>query len=333
MIRPRHPLGITLVVLSLCLHLGTVFLYLRQPDAFAAFTVMPVWFWSLLGLGFSVLAYFVFRTPLSLMMSGIWFMSLLLLSDEATVLGRFDQAPLTKGVPAPHAGRSPYRIATINWAGANLPLTPSLKEWQPDIIFIQEMPHPYLVKQLAEDLFGQTGDYRYDENHMCGLVVRGTITKALLNPVNRSQYLTVRTHRGDYIELVNLHLQPASTNLSLWDPACWKTHYEKRKARRREILFALAFLEEYTPYPRGPAIIAGDFNTQATDSAIDVLKPAFTDTFRSVGTGWGNTYHRRLPFLRSDQIHASQHFLPLRSRVVTIPESDHRLLISDLLLE
>ena len=63
------------------------------------------------------------------------------------------------------------------------------------------------------------------------------------------------------------------------------------------------------------------------------MEESFIDTFGAVGTGWGNTYHRRLPVLRLDHIFASRAFRPVRSRVVSIPESDHRMLISDLILQ
>jgi endonuclease/exonuclease/phosphatase (EEP) superfamily protein YafD len=195
------------------------------------------------------------------------------------------------------------------------------------------MPHPYLVKQLADALYGQTGDYRYHEEHACGVVVRGRITKALLEPQYRSQYLTVLLPNGDLIEVANLHLQPAATNLSLWQPSCWREHKQNRQQRRSELRFALAFLGEYTPFPNRPTLIAGNFNAPADDGAHRVLANDFTDTFRAVGSGWGNTYHRRFPVIRPDQIYASAHFLPVRSRAVTIPGSDHRIVVSDLLLE
>ena len=232
-------------------------------------------------------------------------------------------------------------ISTANPSGSSLAIGPAtaalshaaLTPWQPDIVFIQELPHPYLLKQLADSLYGETGDYRYDEDHLCGIVLRGRIKKALLEPQYRSQYLTALLPNGNLVELVNLHLQPASTNLSLWEPSCWKEHRQNRMNRRNELEFALAFLHEYTPFPNRPALIVGDFNAPASDGATNILLGDFIDTFHEVGTGWGNTYHRRIPVLRLDRVYASHHFLPLRSRAVTIPESEHRLIISDLLLE
>lgn len=327
----RHPIGLALVALSLLGNLFTVVVFARQPDALTAFTVVPVWIWGLMGLLMSVLAYFAFRSPLSLFTSLVWFLSVLVLSDEARGLLRFGHRPPREGSPAASLGRTPLRVITCNWSSQTRPLEGELESWQPDIIFIQEMPHPYLVKQLADRLYGQTGDYRYDENHACGVVVRGRITKALLDPQYRAQYLTVRMTDGEVIELANLHLQPAATNLALWRPSCWEEHERNRIQRRAELRFALSFLQDYTPYPNRATLIAGDFNAPAYDGANRVLGDDFTDTFRAVGSGWGNTYHRRFPLHRIDQIHASSHFLPVRSRAVTLPNCSHRIVVSDLL--
>ena len=333
--KTRHPFGLALVFLSLVLNLVTLVLFIAQPDIGTAFTVLPVWFWGLAGMILSLSSYFLFRSPLSLFTSTAWFFTVLTLADEVPSLVRLGQSAPKEGPPASYLNRRPLRVISCNWSSHGQSIVPAMAPWEPDIVFIQEMPHPYLIKQLADSLYGNTGDYRYDEEHSCGVVLRGRIKKVLLEHPYRSQYLTAVLPEGDWVELVNIHLQPASTNLSLWRPSCWKEHRQNRIQRRAELEFALAFLREYTPYRENnrPVIIAGDFNAPPSDGATDVLKENFTDTFRAVGTGWGNTYHRRFPLLRLDQIHTSHHFLPLRSRAVTIPQSEHRLIVSDLLLE
>ena len=333
MSKPRHPLGLTLVLFALTLNFVSVILFIKQPDIFTAFTIFPIWFWGAIGFVCSAIAYFGFRAPLSLFTATLWFVSILVLSDETRSVVRISQRGPKPGQAESFLNRRPMRVITVNWSSLNKSLIDDISPWKPDVVFIQEMPHPYLVKQLADKLYGQTGDYRYDETHSCGVVLRGRITKALLEPQYRSQYLTARMLNGEMIELVNLHLQPASTNLSIWRPSCWREQYHNREQRRNELLFAVAFLTEYTPFPNRPTLIAGDFNAPATDGATRVLDADFTDTFGAVGSGWGNTYHRRVPILRLDQIYSSPHFLPIRSRAVTIPESEHRMLISDLLLE
>ena len=96
-----------------------------------------------------------------------------------------------------------------------------------------------------------------------------------------------------------------------------------------ELHYALETLKQKTAFPRLPAIVAGDFNASANDPAYDLLKPQFTDAFSSVGTGWGNTYHRAFPLLRIDHIYSSDKLIPLRSRAIKIPHTDHRMVVAD----
>jgi endonuclease/exonuclease/phosphatase family metal-dependent hydrolase len=58
----------------------------------------------------------------------------------------------------------------------------------------------------------------------------------------------------------------------------------------------------------------------------------FNDSFSTAGRGWGNTFQRRVPVLRLDSIYATRQFTPVRCRAVTTRKSDHRMVISDLIL-
>ena len=79
-------IGWTLVGASLLLHIFTVYCFARQPDRFAAFTVMPIWLWGGVGLLWSSMAFYFLRAPLSLVMSAVWAITLLVGADEARVL-------------------------------------------------------------------------------------------------------------------------------------------------------------------------------------------------------------------------------------------------------
>ena len=203
---------------------------------------------------------------------------------------------------------------------------------QPDILFIQEIPHPYRLRQLNDSLYQGKGDYRYDAEKRCGIIVRGEIERQIKNQVYRSQQVTARLPNQRKVELVNLHLQAASTDLRLWTRECWRTHRQNRELRRAELGLSLEILKRTLPSTSRPTIIAGDFNAPANDSIYRMLGDRFVDSFEAAGTGWGNTYHRRFPILRLDHIFVSEEFLPVRSTVVTIPESDHRMVVSDLVL-
>lgn len=325
--------GMALVAFSLAFHLFAVALYARQPDRFAAFTLLPIWIWGTFGLGLSSVAFLFFRAPLSLFTSAAWALTILFVSDETRALGRLGSDALHPGTPERYGGRDVIRVATINWAGSRVNFSEPIVRYQPDIVFIQEITHPYRLRQLNQILYEGRGDYRYDPRTQCGIVARGEIQHHIQNPVYRSQQVRVRLPSGRRVELVNLHLQAASTDLSLWRRSCWRKHNVNRKLRRGELAFALEILRKTNKNPRLSAvIIAGDFNAPSGDRVYRMLKKDYIDTFSESGTGWSNTYHRRFPILRLDHIFASQSFVPARSRVVTIPESDHRMVVSDLIL-
>ena len=86
-------LGWFLVGSSLLLHALTVYCFARQPDRFAAFTVMPIWLWGGIGLVMSCTAFFFLRAPLSLIVTAVWAVPLLVGADEARVLANFGKSP------------------------------------------------------------------------------------------------------------------------------------------------------------------------------------------------------------------------------------------------
>ena len=90
-------LGWTLVALSLLIHVVTVYAYSRQPDQLAAFTVMPIWLWGGIGLFLSVVAFYFLRASLSLILTGVWAVTLLVGADEARVLAHFGKEPPLPG--------------------------------------------------------------------------------------------------------------------------------------------------------------------------------------------------------------------------------------------
>lgn len=338
MSRPgRKFFAVALVLASLGFHLVTVVIFTRQPDRFAAFTVIPIWIWGTAGLLLSSSAFILFRARFSLFATAAWALTILFLADETRPLARFGLQSLDVGEPAPFKGQDVIRVATINWAGSGENFSGPIIRYQPDLLFIQEIPHPYRLRQLNERLFEGKGDYRYDKHTRCGLVVRGEIEHHIPNPRElpyRNQQARVRLQDGRRIELVNVHLQAASTDLRLWRRDCWRAHHHNRKRRRMEIAVTLQKLEKTNISPKlSTVIIAGDFNAPAGDRIYRMLRREFIDTFSEAGSGWGNTFHRSFPILRLDHIFASRAFHPARSKVVTVKESDHRMVISDLVLK
>jgi len=326
----RRQLGWVLVVSSLLLHLLTVYAFARQPDRLAAFTVMPIWVWGGVGLLLSSVAFYFLRASLSLILTGIWAVTILLGADEARVLGNLSKDPPISGHAQPHSGLPVIRVATLNCGFFHYG-NPSLDLalWDPDIVLVQEV-WPNDVKTIADRLYGGRGDYRYHKNN--GIITRWKINREVRNPMFREQQLTVVDPDGREIEVVNVHLATAATNLELWKPSAWKEHRDNRQTRRQELSVSLQLLEQTSPFPQRPTILGGDFNSAAGDPVRSLLMRDFNDSFSTAGRGWGNTFQRRVPVLRLDSIYATRQFTPVRCRAVTTRKSDHRMVISDLIL-
>ncbi len=329
----RRRLGWILVGLSLLLHIFTVYCFARQPDRFAAYTVMPIWIWGGVGLFLSTVAYYFLRASLSLVMTAVWAVTLLVGADEARVLANFGKSAPQPGKAADHEGKRVIRVATLNCAFFTYGDRDPAKEiaaWQPDIVLLQDISAPQ-VRQIADVLYGGKGDYRAHDTN--GIVTRWRIQREIRPPPpQRDHQVTILTDTGTTIEVVNVHLRSAATDLRFWERSAWQAHRNNRILRDQELMLTRNILEQSTSkFPNIPTLLGGDFNAPATDVMHRQLTRDFVDSFASAGTGWGDTFQRRFPILRIDHIYATRHFTPVRCRAVTIRSSDHRMVVADLL--
>ncbi|MBC8126401.1 MAG: endonuclease/exonuclease/phosphatase family protein [Gloeobacteraceae cyanobacterium ES-bin-144] len=325
----RNRMGWSLVLTSLALHLITVFCFARQPDHFAAFTVLPIWIWGGGGLLLSSTAFYFLRAPLSLVMTAIWAVTLLVGSDEARVFANFSKSAPKPGPAAHHDGKPVLRVITCNCADF-LFGDPSkdVAVWDPDIVLLQDIA-PEQVRKIADTIYGGHGDYRYHNSN--GIVTRWKILREVRNPLQRDQQITIAQPDGSSIEVVNVHLATAATDLRLWHRSAWKDHRNNRALRQKELALTLQILEQTADIPNTPTFFGGDFNSPASDVVHRQLDRDFEDAFSVAGTGWGDTFQRRLPILRIDHIYASRHFSPIRCSAVTTRHSDHRMVVADFL--
>lgn len=326
--RPWHPVSLALLGISMALHFFSVVLYVRLPDALAAFTVFPIWVWGIIGILISAASFICFRGRLSLSVTLLWAFTILIMADEASSISRLGQQELLPGKAESHAGSQVLRVATLNCARRINPGDLAIP-YKPDILFLQEIPHSYRLKKIVDEVFNGEGDYRYNPKKGCAVMIRGRIEFEVPIPTYRNQILTVRMNSGESLQLMNTHLQGATTNLRLWDPDCWRQHRENRKHRQTELAYTLNALRKKSSYHRYPTIVAGDFNAPANDAVYRLLGNDFTDAFEAVGTGWGNTYHRALPLLRIDHIFSSKKLVPIRCKTIKLSNSDHRAVIAD----
>lgn len=324
-------LGWLLVGFSLLLHLLTVYAYARQPDRLAAFTVMPLWVWGGIGIAAPMLAFWFLRASLSLVVTALWAITVLLGADEAKVIAH----PWTSRPRPGHAGaldgRPLIRVATLNCRfftyGPEGDPTADLAAWDPDIVLLQEV-HPFQVKLFADRLYGGRGDYRSHSTN--GVVTRWNISREVRNLSYRDQEVTVRLPDGREIEVCNIHLLSASTDLRLWRRDCWRDHHLNREKRLTQLRAALAVMNDSRQ--GRPTLLGGDFNAPPMEPIQRLLRTDFDDSFAEVGSGWGDTFQRRIPVHRIDQIHATRDLRPVHSMAVTTRHSDHRFVISDFVL-
>ncbi len=326
----RRLSGWLLCALSLGLCLFTVLCFWQQPDIFAAFTVLPFWVWGGAGLLMALAAFRMLRKPLVLALVALWAVALAVGSDEARALKHLGKETPRKGAALPHEGKKVIRVLTANTAMFKYgDPSAEIAAWQPDIVLFQQtMPHH--VKQMAEKLYGGTGDFRTQWTN--GIATRWKISKETRNNQLRCQLAAVALPDGRQIEIANLHLATAATDLRLWSYYAWREHKRNRRLRREEIAGGLKLLEQTTGFPDVPTILGGDFNAPATDVVHRQLAPHLADAFSEAGTGWGDTFHRRLPILRIDHVYATRHLTPVRCSAVDTRHSDHRFVVADYVL-
>lgn len=333
---PSHSIsrrfGWTLVGFSLLLHVFTVYCFARQPDRFAAFTVMPIWLWGGCGLLLSCGAFYFLRAPLSLVMTAVWAVTLLVGADEARVLANLGKSPPLPGHAELYEGKPVIRVITMNCAlfKYDNPAV-DIAAWQPDVVLLQDA-FPDQVRQISDVLYRGLGDYRAHQTN--GVITRWKIQREVRNPdpAQRDEQVSILLPGGGEIEVVNVHLRTAATDLRLWQKLAWVTHRNNRLLRIKELSLTQQILEQTTKFPNTPTILGGDFNAPASDIVHRQLARDFVDAFAAAGTGWGDTFQRRFPILRIDHIYATRHFTPVRCRAETTRHSDHRMVIADFIL-
>ena len=81
-----------------------------------------------------------------------------------------------------------------------------------------------------------------------------------------------------------------------------------------------------------PVICGGDFNAMQGDPVAATMAPRLRDSFAEAGKGWGNTIVNDMPGLRIDQIWVSAQFKATTLFAHKTVDSDHRMVICDLIL-
>lgn len=324
-LRLRWILGWTGFLGSVALLCVVGYLYPSQPDHFAAFTVIPVWMWGMGGMLASGIAIVWLRASWGLAVAAAWMVMLFSVADEARVLRNFFDAAPEPGSATTHQGKPVIRVITAN---CDTQVLSELVEWKPDVVFLQDV-WPHQAAQIARELYGKNAQIHTHETN--AIVTRWKIVKSTAFVGQRAQMASIKVPGGRMIVCVNAHLLSAATDLRFWRRAVWTEHRVNRAARINELGSILARVDPLVA--EVPVLFAGDFNAPPDDPVYRMFEPRFLDAHREAGKRWGNTYHREVPVLRIDRIHATRHFAAVRCATHVAKTSNHRFVVADFVLE
>jgi endonuclease/exonuclease/phosphatase family metal-dependent hydrolase len=200
----------------------------------------------------------------------------------------------------------------------------------PDVVLLQESPTARDVEKFGRELFG--ADAGVFVGFDAAIIVDGNLEAAVMPPNHRAYFVRGRAsiRGGPAIDVFSLRLTPACVRTDLWSPDCWREHIANRELRRSQ----LRVVAEEARKAGGsvPIVLGGDFNAPQDDAVFDLLRPFLRDTFKSAGSGWGNTITNDMPVLRIDQIWASPSLQATAVITRKTAESDHRMVAADLIL-
>ena len=313
-------------ILSIGLHFVVTLCYINRWDKVTAVTVFPLWAWAIVGFSILAVSWLMSPNKFAILVAAVWGITAIVGADEIPgIVNSIKGKRLLLEHPTAHGEKPIIRVATINCKNRNAAALLEAEPYAPDIVLVQESPSGVELNRIAQQLFGK--DARSAGGWNCGIIARGNISVVKNSSSPRFTHATLTLEDGRAIDIVSVHLKHAITRWDLWDRECWKTHYANRRVRRSELIEILTHVSE--THANRPVIFGGDFNAPASDAVYNILRRHFLDSYRTAGSGWGNTFFNRLPVLRIDQLWATSQLQPINARAVPTKNSDHRLLVCD----
>jgi hypothetical protein len=312
---------IMIVILSYC--------YTIKADSYAALTFYPAWCW---GLGGLILSFFIRYTNKRhcILMMQLWAVFFFIFAQEPRSLARafFVSNEDWQSI----SSEKKLRVVSLNCLAGSQEAMREIISNKPDIILLQETPaKKEILEKFANEIFGDEGEVVWD-------VDTAVIAKGKLEHIEfskpKSLFVTqvhAKLKSGIEAEIFSIHLEPPVANINLFSPDCWRIHKDDRQSRRKQIE---KITEQLKQIPQStPIILGGDFNVSANDGCLKELTFYIKDTFNEAGIGWGHTALNTVPLFRIDQIWANKHFKPFAVYAKKTVNSDHRMVISDLMIE
>ena len=225
-----------------------------------------------------------------------------------------------------------HRVRLVSWnvheefRNANR-MVKTLRALRPDIVCLQEARS----KNFGELLPGAEVTHTREVTTL----VRGRILRQ--RPYRLGPEPNYRFGMDTWIELpqgrlrvLNVHyvIDVTGRIREVKNPEEPERTFHTREARALEQQAVLAWMKQST----GPALVSGDFNTPPSVLFYRQLAEVATNAFAAAGRGWGFTFRRDRPLIRIDHTWCLDGVRPLRSYTVDAGVSDHRLLVTDVLI-
>ena len=320
--------GCLVSAVSVALLLFVALCYQQRFDSCAVITCFPPWVWLLPGVALALLQCWLGRCREGKIIAVLWLAFLLYFADSPMSLlrGPWRRVALADNAKADGS----ITVVTLNCASSTQAAA-EVADFQPDIVLLQESPGADALESLCRQLYGDNGGV------VCGpdasIIARGQVTPIVTPASQRGDCVQARVRLPSGVEIVviSLRLLPVEFRLDLWTPDCWQTYAANRRRRCGQLAVIAA---EFEALPRAASlIVGGDFNAPPGDPVFAPLRPRLVDVFRSAGTGWGNTMLNDWPVSRIDQIWASWRFRVLTAHAQATQNSDHRMVICNLVPE
>jgi len=290
-----------------------------QPDSWAVFLIWPRWLWIVPGLLLAGLSWHRPAKRFGVVAGLVWLVYAGIFVEEL-------HWHLRPSVPA----GVPFRVVSLNCAGGNKLAAAEVIALNPDIAFFEESPSAREVAEVAHKLYGT--DAGFAVNGDTSLIARGRVAPVDVARQWKMHFTEARVTltNGSQVDAICVRLWPYNLRADVLTPDCWRDQADVRH-RQRELMNWL--IERMDSIPCDvPLIVGGDFNLAGNDAMMRMLKPRLHDTFLVAGTGLGNTLINEFPFVRIDQIWASDTVSASRVFVRRTINSDHRMVVADLVL-
>ena len=301
--------------------------YAIQPDRLAAVVLVPPWFW-VIPAGFAfLLSIRLWRGSLFRVTLVVWVVFLLLFVEQSVTLFRDGAWPTEQWQSACQEHHC-LRVVSLNCGDGGVKSLREVIEWKPDLVLIQESPTEEDVRQVAQELFGEEAFILYGWNS--SIIGQGELQEQFQDESDHFIHARWKLVSDHELDVVSLRLSPPVARLDFLAPGFWQEHRDRRQEHRQEIEEMLNHLENHAASSH--VILGGDFNAPAYDDALWSLNDDFQDTFAAAGRGWGGTGSNESPMFRVDQIWVGDAFRVGATFSVKTVQSDHRMVICDLLL-